>query len=302
MPASPWVSTCPPIGDGAAPGPASVARARQPTAGRIDCARGAGAAPRANAASILASRLSVWARAPMARAKSRAWRGLTTATSRPAACNTQAASSSYPPVASSTTSAGDCLFGNAIALGQHIGCLTAGGYLGTHGWRGACAFAQGHRHGLTLPGVACQEAISSFWGCSGMKRRLPTMLALLCAGLCSHVFAAERVSLLVYTALETDQIRAYKSAFEKTYPDVEIKGVRDPPGIITARLRAKKANPKADVVMGVAASSLALMDAEGMLLPYKPKGYEQLNAKYVDAKAVPSWVGMDVAAPPTPPH
>ncbi|MCW5261944.1 putative 2-aminoethylphosphonate ABC transporter substrate-binding protein [Verminephrobacter eiseniae] len=125
--------------------------------------------------------------------------------------------------------------------------------------------------------------------------RLTTMLALWCAGLCSHVFAAERMSLLVYTALETDQIRAYKSAFEKTYPDVEIKWVRDSTGIITARLLAEKANPQADVVMGVAASSLALMDAEGMLLPYKPKGYEQLNAKYVDAKAVPSWVGMDVA-------
>lgn len=131
-----------------------------------------------------------------------------------------------------------------------------------------------------------------------MKSTLSHMLALLCAGLCSYAplssFAADRVSLLVYTALETDQIKAYKEAFEKTYPDVEIKWVRDSTGIITAKLLAEKANPQADVVMGVAASSLALMDAEGMLLPYKPKGFEQLNPKYVDTKAVPSWVGMDV--------
>src|SRR6218665_791918 len=50
MPASPWVSTCPPIGDGAAPGPASVARSRQPTA-----------LPNAN---IFASTLSVFATPP----------------------------------------------------------------------------------------------------------------------------------------------------------------------------------------------------------------------------------------------
>jgi len=131
-----------------------------------------------------------------------------------------------------------------------------------------------------------------------MKSTLSHMLTLLCAGLCGYAplssFAADRVPLLVYTALETDQIKAYKEAFEKTYPDVEIKWVRDSTGIITAKLLAEKANPQADVVMGVAASSLALMDAEGMLLPYKPKGFEQLNIKYVDTKGVPSWVGMDV--------
>src|SRR5450830_714394 len=110
-----------------------------------------------------------------------------------------------------------------------------------------------------------------------MKSTLSHMLALLCAGLCAYAplssSAADRVPLLVYTALETDQIKAYKESFEKAYPDVEIKWVRDSTGIITAKLLAEKANPQADVVMGVAASSLALMDAEGMLLPYKPKGY-----------------------------
>jgi iron(III) transport system substrate-binding protein len=48
------------------------------------------------------------------------------------------------------------------------------------------------------------------------------------------------------------------------------------------------------VVMGVAASSLVLLDQEGMLLPYKPRGFEQLTRDYSDKKDPPAWIGMDV--------
>ena len=68
---------------------------------------------------------------------------------------------------------------------------------------------------------------------------------------------AQKAQLLVYTALETDQIKAYEEGFNKHYPDIELKWVRDSTGVITAKLLAEKANPQADVVMGVAASSLA---------------------------------------------
>lgn len=56
--------------------------------------------------------------------------------------------------------------------------------------------------------------------------------------------------MLVYTALETDQIKAYQEGFNKVNPDIEIKWVRDSTGVITAKLLAEKANPQADVVMG----------------------------------------------------
>ena len=81
---------------------------------------------------------------------------------------------------------------------------------------------------------------------------------------------AAKTELLVYSALEADQIKAYKTGFETAHPDIELKFVRDSTGIITARLLAEKANPQADVVMGVAASSLALLDKQGMLIPYAP--------------------------------
>jgi iron(III) transport system substrate-binding protein len=106
--------------------------------------------------------------------------------------------------------------------------------------------------------------------------------------------SAQKTQLTVYTALETDQLKAYQTAFEKANPGIEITWVRDSTGVITAKLLAEKANPRADVVMGVAASSMAIFDAEGMLVPYAPRGLERIDAKYRDPKNPPTWVGMDV--------
>ena len=100
--------------------------------------------------------------------------------------------------------------------------------------------------------------------------------------------------LLVYTALEADQLKAYKTAFEKAHPDVEIRWVRDSTGIITAKLLAEKRNPRADAIMGLAASSLMLLAKEGMLQPYAPKGLDQLKPSMRDPSPEPVWVGMDV--------
>jgi iron(III) transport system substrate-binding protein len=106
--------------------------------------------------------------------------------------------------------------------------------------------------------------------------------------------AAQKSSLTVYTALETDQLKAYQDAFTKAHPDIELKWVRDSTGVITAKLLAEKANPQADVVMGVAASSLALLDKNGMLEPYRPLNHDAIMSQYRDKKNPPAWFGMDV--------
>jgi iron(III) transport system substrate-binding protein len=105
---------------------------------------------------------------------------------------------------------------------------------------------------------------------------------------------AQKTQLLVYTALETDQLKAYQEGFNKVHPDIEIKWVRDSTGVITAKLLAEKANPQADVVMGVAASSLALLDKQGMLITYAPLNLDAIMSQYRDKKNPPAWVGMDV--------
>jgi iron(III) transport system substrate-binding protein len=123
--------------------------------------------------------------------------------------------------------------------------------------------------------------------------RLPLVTGLLLA-LAAGGAAAQKTQLLVYTALETDQLKAYQEGFNKVEPNIEIKWVRDSTGVITAKLLAEKANPQADVVMGVAASSLALLDSNGMLEPYAPKNLAAISAQYKDRKNPPAWFGMDV--------
>lgn len=112
--------------------------------------------------------------------------------------------------------------------------------------------------------------------------------------LCAAPALAQKTELLVYTALETDQIKAYEEAFKKAHPNIDIKWVRDSTGVITSKLLAEKANPQADIVFGVSASSLAVFDNEGMLQPYAPKGLDKISPKYRDSKNPPHWVGMDV--------
>ncbi len=105
---------------------------------------------------------------------------------------------------------------------------------------------------------------------------------------------AQKTQLLVYTALETDQIKAYEQGFYAENPGIELKWVRDSTGVITAKLLAEKNNPQADVVWGVAASSLALLDSQDMVIPYAPSNLPAILPKYRDPKNPPAWFGMDV--------
>jgi iron(III) transport system substrate-binding protein len=106
--------------------------------------------------------------------------------------------------------------------------------------------------------------------------------------------AAQKVELNVYTALETDQLKAYTEAFNKAYPNIDIKWTRDSTGVITSKLLAEKANPVADLVVGVSASSMAVFANEGMLQGYAPKGLDKISPQYRDPANPPQWVGMDV--------
>ena len=110
----------------------------------------------------------------------------------------------------------------------------------------------------------------------------------------ANVASAQKVDLNVYTALETDQLKAYTEGFNKAYPNIDIKWTRDSTGVITSKLLAEKANPVADLVVGVSASSLAVFANEGMLQGYAPKGLDKISAQYRDPANPPMWVGMDV--------
>ena len=118
-------------------------------------------------------------------------------------------------------------------------------------------------------------------------------LAAIAVAACIPV-AAGAVELVIYTALETDQLKSYDESHRRANPDIDLRFVRDSNGAITARLLAEKGSPRADVILGVAASSMEIFKAEAMLLPYKPRGFEQLERRFSDPADPPQWVGMDI--------
>src|ERR1700754_1098843 len=80
---------------------------------------------------------------------------------------------------------------------------------------------------------------------------------------------AQRTKITIYTAFETDELAPAKAAIEKAVPEAEVVWVRDSTGVITARFLAEKENPRADMVMGHAATALLLFEKMGLLEAYK---------------------------------
>ena len=117
------------------------------------------------------------------------------------------------------------------------------------------------------------------------------MVAAAAAVMAGSVLA--KTELTVYTAIEADDLKRYAAEFNKSNPDIEIKWVRDSTGIVTAKLLAEKSNPHADVVWGLAATSLMLLKNEGMTVAYMPKGGDKLDPKFIDTDNPPHWTGMD---------
>lgn len=108
----------------------------------------------------------------------------------------------------------------------------------------------------------------------------------------SIALAQSPTDLLVYTAVEADELAGFKQAFEADYPHININWVRDSTGVVTSKLLAERDNPQADMVWGLAATSLMLLDDEDYFQPYRPSGVERLDPRYVDDRDPPTWVGQ----------
>lgn len=105
--------------------------------------------------------------------------------------------------------------------------------------------------------------------------------------------AAAQTQLSVFTTLDLEQIEPFRKAFEADNPDIRVVLLRDATGVVTARVMAEKANPSADVIWGLAVTSMIVLDREGILLPYAPKDLSKIKASFRDSKSPPAWVGMD---------
>jgi len=102
-----------------------------------------------------------------------------------------------------------------------------------------------------------------------------------------------QTSLVVFSTLDLEQIEPFRRAFEADNPDIKVVLQRDSTGVVAARVMAEKLNPSADAIWGLAVTNMIPLDRKGVLLPYAPKGLENVKPGFRDPKDPPSWVGMD---------
>ena len=119
------------------------------------------------------------------------------------------------------------------------------------------------------------------------------LLLALCLAVTLPSVASAATRLTVYTAVEPELLPRYLKDFTAKNPDISIAWIRDSAGPIGARLLAEKDAPKADVVFGLALSSLLPLAEHGILEPYRPKGIENLIPGLYDANDPPLWVGIN---------
>src|SRR5881409_2979635 len=124
-----------------------------------------------------------------------------------------------------------------------------------------------------------------------MVRWALTLLVLLLAAAAP---AGAKDTVVIYTALEPEQITDYMKAVNKTLPTLDVKMLRLSTGDISARFMAEKDNMQADVVWGVAATNMLVFKNAGLLEPYAPKGLERVQPLFRDKANPPGWVGIDI--------
>jgi iron(III) transport system substrate-binding protein len=120
------------------------------------------------------------------------------------------------------------------------------------------------------------------------------MVAVMLAGLATASPALAKGTVVIYTAIENEQIADYKKAYDKALPNVEVKMLRLSTGDVSARFMAEKDNMQADLIWGVAATNMLVFKNAGLLEPYAPKGLERVQPLFRDKTNPPSWVGIDI--------
>ena len=106
------------------------------------------------------------------------------------------------------------------------------------------------------------------------------------------VSAKDRV--IIYTSLENEEVVEYLKLAKKELPDLDIQAIRLSTGELGARMLAEKDNPQADCVWGWAVTNTSEFVPKGMLVPYKPKGWDKIPANFKDPEGY--WTAIDLYA------
>ena len=121
-----------------------------------------------------------------------------------------------------------------------------------------------------------------------------TLVTALSTALAAGPALAQKQTVVVYTALENEQITDYMKTVAKSVPNVELKILRLSTGDISARFMAEKDNMQAEVIWGVGATNMLIFKNAGLLEPYAPKGLDRILPLFRDKATPPAWVGIDI--------
>lgn len=127
-----------------------------------------------------------------------------------------------------------------------------------------------------------------------MKKIVISMVCLLAISLFLTGTASAKSEVVVYTSLENEEVVDYLELAKKELSDLDIQAIRLSTGELGARMLAERDNPQADCIWGWAVTNMEEFIPKGMLLPYKPKGWEKIPAEFKNPDGY--WTAIDLYA------
>lgn len=98
--------------------------------------------------------------------------------------------------------------------------------------------------------------------------------------------------LTIYTPMDEDLANAYLRLFRGANPRVDVTLVVLSSGETLERLLAERAEPRADVVWGLSATLITILEWQDVLRPYAPEDVERVLPQFRDSSNPPHWVGF----------
>jgi len=127
-----------------------------------------------------------------------------------------------------------------------------------------------------------------------MKRLKSLFAVLVVAGIMQAGLAMAKETVVVYTALENEEVVEYLKQAKQELPDLDIQAIRLSTGELGARILAEKNNPQADCVWGWAVTNLEEFVGRNMIKPYKPAGWDKIPSQFKNPDGY--WTAIDLYA------
>ena len=112
-------------------------------------------------------------------------------------------------------------------------------------------------------------------------------------GVQQRQLSAQNVNqITVYSALPEDVVHGYLAVFQAKHPEVKVNLVNKVTLAIADQLLAEQNDPQADVIWGLAVTSMLPLEWAHLLTLYAPVGIKNISPFFRDVNEPPQWVGI----------